>query len=155
MVKLRRKALEMFFVFFAVLVNSCGSSPCKYSPGDTWNIQLTSDFSLECNLKELNGKQLIFDLNKTKVEDSYNFAIKADFPSDYILVNNKTIFAKSSGVIPISYYEVEDFCQNNTVEIPFRAGTEVFRKVNIEPYDSFWREGHKDYKGIKVVLYTK
>lgn len=71
-----KKRIIAIILLFAVGLSSCGSNAVKYSPGDTWKIKLTDEFSLECHFEEINTERLVFTLNKVNREDTYNFAIK-------------------------------------------------------------------------------
>lgn len=148
-----KKIVHLFILTFIILLSSCSSKAVKYSPGDSWNIQLTSDYSLNCDFKEINCSQLIFTLSKENKTDFYNFAIKGDIPCDNLFVNDIQVSAKTSGVVPITYFDVSNFDEINTIRIPFREGTDEYKKINIVTYDSFLKEGDKSYIGIVILLY--
>lgn len=148
-----RKFMPGFVLTFIISLTSCSPKTVKYSPGDTWSVQLNETFSLECYFDEISEKQLVFSLTKDNPEDEYNFAIKANLPCEYIYVNGELLFQKSPGVIPQSFYDVEHFQEKNKIVVPFRKGTEEFKKINIIPYQSFLKEYDRDFIGIRIILY--
>lgn len=148
-----KKIISWFILTFVILLSSCSSNAVKYSPGDTWNIKLTDEFSLECHFEEINTEQLILTLNKVNGEDTYNFAIKGSIPCDYLYVNDEIVYMKTAGVVPISYYDVSQFSERNRIVIPFREGTEEFKKIDVKTYNSFLKEGDRTFIGVTIILY--
>lgn len=138
---------------------SCGSKTIKHSPGDTWVIQLSDEFSLECRFDEINSKQLILTLSKVNKDDLYNFAIKSNISNDNIYisdlyVNNEQVEMKTTGIIPTSYYEINPFNETNKIIIQFNREIDVFRKIDIKTDNTFWGSEDKDFLGIRIFLYT-
>lgn len=148
-----KKITHLFISAFIIILTSCGSNTTKYSPGDTWIVDLTSDISLKCKFEEINNESLLITLSKMDKDEDYNFAIKGNVPCDFIFVNNEKIGCKTTGVIPISYYDVTNFADTNSIRLPFREGTEEYKKIDIKAYDSFLNEDNKSYIGITIILY--
>ena len=128
-------------------------TPTKYFPGDTWNIELNDDYSVECHFVEITSEHLIFTIKKENPNDTYNFAIRGNIPCDYVYVNDEMISPKAIGVTPFSFYDVEEFKEINTIKIPFREGTEEYKKIDIDSSNIFFPEGTKIYIGINITLY--
>lgn len=148
-----KKNFHLLLLTFIILLSSCGSEEIKYSPGDSWNIKLNDEYSIECHFEQITNEELIFTLKKENPDDSYNFAIQEDIHCDYIYVNDKMISSKTIGVVPISFYDVEEFSEINNIKIHFRDGTEEYKKINIESCHTFFPEGNKKYIGIYIKLY--
>ena len=148
-----KKRIIAFILLCVVGLSSCGSNAVKYSPGDTWKIKLTDEFSLECHFEEINTERLVFTLNKVNREDTYNFAIKGSIPCDYLFVNDEKVCMKTAGAVPISYYDVTQFRETNRITIPFREGTEEYQKIDVKAYHSFLKEGDRSFIGVAILLY--
>lgn len=148
--------MKRFFSFISLIfilgLTSC-SKTVKYSPGDSWTINISDEFKLIVKFEKIDQSELVCSLDKYDEKDSYNFAIKADIPCDYLYFNNETLYQKSPGVIPISYYTVPNFDSHNQLTIPFRDGTEAYRKIDIVPYNLFVKVDGIDYLGIRIILY--
>lgn len=126
-------------------------TPTKYSPGDTWNIELNDDYSVECHFVEITSEHLIFTIKKENPNDTYNFAIRDDIPSDYIYVNDIKISPTTIGVIPMTSYYVEEFSEINTIKILFSSETEEYKKINIDSY-TFLNKGNKIYRNNNLFI---
>lgn len=147
-----KNIIRILILLIVMLFNLRIPTPTKYSPGDTWNIELNDDYSVECHFVEITSEYLIFTIKKENPNDTYNFAIRDDMPFDYIYVNDIKISPTTIGVIPMSSYYVEEFNEINTIKILFSFGTEKYKKINIDSY-TFLNKGNKKYIGITIYLY--
>ncbi len=148
-----KNVIRILILLIVMLFNLRIPTPTKYSPGDTWNIELNDDYSVECHFVEITSEHLIFTIKKENPNDTYNFAIRGNIPCDYVYVNDEMISPKAIGVIPFSFYDVEEFKEINTIKIPFREGTEEYKKIDIDSSNIFFPEGTKIYIGINITLY--
>lgn len=148
-----KKVLVLVILTFVMLLTSCGTKHTKRNVGDTWDIQISDEYSITCTFNEINDERLVITLKKKSVDDTYNFAIKGGVPCDHIFVNEERLHLKSAGVLPVSYYDITNFEDEIEVIFPFRSDTDTFKKIDVEAYDAFWRQGDRRFIGVAIVLY--
>lgn len=148
-----KKVLVLVILTFVMLLTSCGTKHTKRNVGDTWDIQISDEYSITCTFNEITDERLVITLKKKSVDDTYNFAIKGGVPCDYILVNEERIHLESAGVLPISYYDIVDFEDEIEVIFPFRSDTDTLKKIDVKAYDTFWSQGDRRFIGVRIILY--